>query len=53
MTGGGPARRGRYHHGDLAAALVEAGLGLLGETGVPGFSAAELARRVGVSTAAP
>jgi AcrR family transcriptional regulator len=47
------AGRGRYHHGDLPAALVGAGLGLLGEVGPAGFSVAELARRVGVSTAAP
>jgi AcrR family transcriptional regulator len=50
---GGPARRGRYHHGDLAASLVDAGLAQLAETGVTGFSVAEIARRIGVSTAAP
>ncbi|MCD2195447.1 TetR/AcrR family transcriptional regulator [Actinomycetospora endophytica] len=50
---GGPARRGRYHHGDLAATLVDAGLAQLAETGVAAFSVSEVARRVGVSTAAP
>ncbi len=50
---GGPARRGRYHHGALAASLVDAGLAQLGEAGTAGFSVAQVARRVGVSTAAP
>lgn len=50
---GGPRRRGRYHHGDLAPALIEAGLAQLGEHGPAAFSVAEVARRVGVSTAAP
>ncbi|NMO93729.1 TetR/AcrR family transcriptional regulator [Actinomycetospora sp. TBRC 11914] len=50
---GGPARRGRYHHGDLAASLVDAGLAHLAEDGVAGFSVSRIARRVGVSTAAP
>jgi AcrR family transcriptional regulator len=50
---GGPARRGRYHHGDLPATLVEAGLAQLAEAGVAGFSVSAIARRVGVSTAAP
>jgi AcrR family transcriptional regulator len=50
---GGPARRGRYHHGDLAETLVEAGLVQLAESGAAGFSVSEVARRVGVSTAAP
>lgn len=50
---GGPRRRGRYHHGDLASALVDAGLEQLADAGPVGFSVAEVARRVGVSTAAP
>lgn len=50
---GGPRRRGRYHHGDLVPALVDAGLAQLAERGPAGFSVAEVARRVGVSTAAP
>ncbi|MEJ2860512.1 TetR/AcrR family transcriptional regulator [Actinomycetospora flava] len=43
----------RYHHGDLAATLVDEGVALVAEVGVAGFSVAELARRAGVSTAAP
>ncbi len=50
---GGPARRGRYHHGDLATTLVDAGLAQLAESGIAGFSVSQIARRVGVSTAAP
>lgn len=48
-----PARTGRYHHGDLKAALVDAAVGLIAERGVRGFSLAEASRRVGVSAAAP
>jgi AcrR family transcriptional regulator len=40
-----------YHHGDLRAALVRASLELLAETGT--LSVAQVARRLGVSTAAP
>ena len=43
--------RSGYHHGDLRAALVEAALEML-EAGEP-FSLRSLARRAGVSTAAP
>lgn len=50
---GGTVRRGRYHHGDLPAALIDAGRALLAEHGPAGFSVAAIARRVGVSTAAP
>ncbi|GAB2473995.1 TetR/AcrR family transcriptional regulator [Jatrophihabitans fulvus] len=42
-----------YHHGDLRSALIEQSFGLLRETGLAGFSVAALARRLGVSTAAP
>ncbi len=45
--------RDSYHHGDLRAALLAAGRELLAERGAAGFSLSELARRVGVSTAAP
>lgn len=47
------AERARFHHGDLAGALVREGVGLLAEVGLRGFSVATLARRLGVSTAAP
>ncbi|MFC3739496.1 TetR/AcrR family transcriptional regulator [Paractinoplanes deccanensis] len=43
----------RYHHGDLRAALVEASFGLIAECGLQRFSVAEVARRAGVSSAAP
>jgi AcrR family transcriptional regulator len=47
------AKQGRYHHGDLRAALVDAATVLIAERGVRGFSLAEASRRVGVSGAAP
>lgn len=42
-----------YHHGDLRAALVDAGTELIAEGGLPALSVAEAARRTGVSAAAP
>jgi AcrR family transcriptional regulator len=48
-----PSKRGRYHHGDLRAALVDAAIDLIAERGVHGFSLAEASRRVGVTVAAP
>jgi AcrR family transcriptional regulator len=42
-----------YHHGDLRAALIRASFDLLAESGLQGFSVAAVARRLGVSTAAP
>lgn len=42
-----------YHHGDLRRALTEAALALVGERGPKGFSLTEVARRAGVSAAAP
>lgn len=42
-----------YHHGDLRAALIEAGTALVAEGGLPALSVAEAARRTGVSAAAP
>ena len=41
-----------YHHGDLRAALIEAGLTMLAERDVEGFSLREIARTVGVSATA-
>ncbi len=43
----------RYHHGDLRKALIEAALQELEETGPEGFSLRKVARRAGVSHAAP
>jgi AcrR family transcriptional regulator len=45
--------RAAYHHGDLRRALLEASALLLAERGVAGFSLREVARRAGVSPAAP
>jgi AcrR family transcriptional regulator len=42
-----------YHHGDLRAALIDAGTALIAEGGLPALSVAEAARRTGVSAAAP
>ena len=43
----------RYHHGDLRRALIEATEALLADRGPEGFSLREVARRAGVSPAAP
>jgi AcrR family transcriptional regulator len=45
-------RGGRYHHGDLRNALLEASLALVAKHGVEAFSLREAARAVGVSPAA-
>jgi AcrR family transcriptional regulator len=42
-----------YHHGDLRAALIDAGTELIAEGGLSALSVAEAARRTGVSAAAP
>lgn len=47
--GSAPARRTTYHHGDLANALVEAGVELAREGGPQAIVLREAARRVGVS----
>jgi AcrR family transcriptional regulator len=48
-----PAKGGRYHHGDLRSALIDAAIDVIAERGVRGFSLAETSRRLGVTTAAP
>jgi len=48
-----PGKAGRYHHGDLRAALVDAAIDLIAERGLRRFSLAEASRRLGVSVAAP
>ncbi|MGP9821802.1 TetR/AcrR family transcriptional regulator [Salinarimonas sp. NSM] len=45
--------RGGYHHGDLRAALLAAGEAELAQNGVESFSLRAVARRAGVSHAAP
>lgn len=47
------ATRGTYHHGDLKRALTAAALQLVQEKGPKGFTLREVARRAGVSAAAP
>src|SRR2546428_12445613 len=47
----GPERR--YHHGDLRRALVDAALALISEGELGTFSLREVARRAGVTPAAP
>ncbi|GAB2604408.1 TetR family transcriptional regulator [Paractinoplanes abujensis] len=42
-----------YHHGDLRSALLAASFELLAEGGLAKFSVAAVARRLGVSSAAP
>jgi len=45
--------RSSYHHGSLRESLIEASEALLAERGLEGFSLREVARRSGVSPAAP
>ena len=49
----GSGKSGRYHHGDLRAALIDTAVELIGERGVRGFSLAEASRRLGVAVSAP
>lgn len=42
-----------YHHGDLRRALIEAALGIVDEDGVEALTLRAVARRAGVSHAAP
>lgn len=48
-----PSQPAPYHHGDLRNALIKAGLAILAEEGVDALSLREVARRAGVSHAAP
>lgn len=48
-----PTPDDRYHHGDLREALIDAGEAELAERGIEGFSLRGVARRAGVSHAAP
>ena len=49
----GPAAGRTYHHGDLRAALLDAAEAELQECGIEGFSLRAVAKRAGVSPAAP
>ena len=46
-------RRGKYHHGNLKEALIQAALELIAERGPSGFTFADASRSAGVSPAAP
>lgn len=46
-----PAKK--YHHGDLENALIQAGVEILSKDGIEGLSLRKVAKRVGVSYAAP
>jgi AcrR family transcriptional regulator len=48
-----PRKTAAYHHGDLRQALLRAGEEELSERGIEGFSLRGVARRAGVSHAAP
>ncbi len=48
-----PPKRASYHHGDLRRALIDEALRLVSEKGVAGLTLREVARRAGVSEAAP
>jgi len=43
----------KYHHGDLKNALINAGIAILAEEGAGALSLRKVARRAGVSHAAP
>lgn len=47
------SRKARYHHGDLRHALLESALAIVSEEGVRDVSLREVARRAGVTYAAP
>jgi AcrR family transcriptional regulator len=47
------SEKGSYHHGDLKNALIEAGIEILARDGVNGLSLRKVARKAGVSHAAP
>lgn len=49
----GDMKEDRYHHGNLAEALIDAGEAELEENGIEGFSLRGVAKRAGVSHAAP
>lgn len=48
-----PAEEKPYHHGDLRNALIASGLAVLAEQGADALNLREVARRAGVSHAAP
>jgi AcrR family transcriptional regulator len=53
MRGKEKARQQKYHHGDLRKAILDAALEMTEESGLESLSLREIARRIGVTTAAP
>jgi AcrR family transcriptional regulator len=53
VSGAMPRRTSDYHHGNLRRALLAAGMELLEQEGVAGITTRALARKLGVSHAAP
>lgn len=49
VTGPPSAKPGKYHHGNLREALIEAGLALIAEKGVRALTLREIGARAGVS----
>jgi AcrR family transcriptional regulator len=49
----GPGRKARYHHGDLRRSLIDQAEALVAEEGISALTLREVARRSGVSQAAP
>jgi AcrR family transcriptional regulator len=47
------SRKNSYHHGDLKNALIQAGIEILSQEGVNALSLRKVARKAGVSHAAP
>jgi AcrR family transcriptional regulator len=48
-----PAKSSKYHHGDLKNCLIGCGLEILSKDGIQGLSLRNVAKRAGVSEAAP
>ena len=48
-----PTKSSKYHHGNLKNSLISCGLEILSEDGMQGLSLRKVARRAGVSEAAP
>ncbi len=46
-------RQKKYHHGDLKNAIIKAGMEILAQQGVDGLSMRKVAKKAGVSYAAP
>jgi len=49
----GTSAQNKYHHGDLKKAILNGGLEMVAESGLDNLSLREVARRIGVTTAAP